>query len=263
MGAIEVQKTDIEKLIRLYSRTSKHSNYQVLPPVLNNYIPSNSLHIHSRQEEERWLYILQKVEFVGKAVADVGGNTGYFSFRMIEQKASTVDYFEGNSDHAGFVEHAARVLDIEDKIVVHNEYVNLKDYLIKDKVDIMLLLNVLHHVGDDYGDDCLTRNAALNDIILSLKNLSRQVNHLVFQLGYNWKGDRNMPLFENGTKREVVDFIEKNTEEDWEIENIGIATRVGNEVHYNDLDEVNVARDDSLGEFLNRPIFFMRSKRFD
>jgi hypothetical protein len=39
-----------------------------------------------------------------------------------------------------------------------------------------------------------------------------------------------------------------------------VAQELNGEVAYADLDDTNIQRVDSLGEFLNRPIFIMRSK---
>ena len=44
------------------------------------------------------------------------------------------------------------------------------------------------------------------------------------------------------------------------IRNIGIAESAGDKIIYNELDSKNIERQDSLGEFLNRPIFIMESK---
>jgi hypothetical protein len=41
---------------------------------------------------------------------------------------------------------------------------------------------------------------------------------------------------------------------------LGIAEKRGNAIVFSDLSESNLARNDALGEFLNRPIFILRSK---
>jgi hypothetical protein len=82
---------------------------------------------------------------------------------------------------------------------------------------------------------------------------------LVFQLGFNWKGNRNNGLFKNGTKRELIDFINQGIKGFWEIQTIGIAESVDNEYVFNDLNEINIQRNDEIGEFLNRPIIILKS----
>ena len=49
---------------------------------------------------------------------------------------------------------------------------------------------------------------------------------------------------------------------DWAVQAIGIAERHDGRVVYRDLDARNIDRDDSLGEFLNRPLFILRSRRW-
>ena len=45
------------------------------------------------------------------------------------------------------------MLGIDAKIKVHNQYFLFNDSQVNDeRFDICLLLNVLHHFGDDYGD---------------------------------------------------------------------------------------------------------------
>ena len=77
-------------------------------------------------------------------------------------------------------------------------------------------------------------------------------------------------LFINGEKQErikrvalavaIIDFIISSLESEYEIVKIGIAERIDEDITYNDLNDMNIIRDDSLGEFLNRPIFIMKSK---
>jgi hypothetical protein len=83
------------------------------------------------------------------------------------------------------------------------------------------------------------------------------------QLGFNWKGDRHQPLFAHGSKAEMTHFIEQGTAADWDITAIGIAEREGTQTVFRDRYDRNVARDDSLGEFVNRPIFIVRSRHVD
>jgi len=123
-----------------------------------------------------------------------------------------------------------------------------------------LLLNVLHHVGDDYGDPSHSIESAKQNVLNSLSALAKRTKYLIFQLGFNWKGDILLPLFADGTKRELIEFVREGTKDSWVIRNIGIAESAGDKIIYNELDSKNIERRDSLGEFLNRPIFIMESK---
>ena len=63
----------------------------------------------------------------------------------------------------------------------------------------------------------------------------------------------------DGIKIELIDFVKKSTSGFLETINIGIPVQKDGVIYYKDLDEVNIARDDHLGEFLNRPLFVMKS----
>lgn len=247
-------------LNELYGRTSKHSHYQVLARPLRAFIQGDKLNTISRYEVERLEYILSHYAVKGKVVADIGGNTGFFSLECAINGASSILYFEGNEAHADFVREAAHVLNLGNVVKVSTKYVNFKDDF-DCQVDMCFVLNVLHHVGDDYGDSGISREEAKQKIVDALSYMSRKTRTLVFQLGFNWKGNRDLPLFERGTKAELIEFVRAGTAGDWEILSIGIAHRSENGVEYREMDETNIARDDQLGEFLNRPLFIMRSMR--
>ena len=248
------------RLIQLYNKISKHSNYQVLASPLRGHIPTEKLETRSRFEQERLDYVLGKVPYQNCTLSDIGGNTGFFSFEFIASGAQSVTFIEGNKEHSDFVQEAVAVLGWQEKFSVENRYVKFKEDLPTLDVDICLLLNVLHHVGDDYGNQSQSIESAKQNILNSLAALAKHTQYLVFQLGFNWKGDVRLPLLANGTKREMIDFLEEGTKDGWVIRNIGIAESAGENIIYNELDSKNIRRQDSLGEFLNRPIFIMESK---
>lgn len=246
-------------LTALYQRTSKHSNYQVPATALAPLLGGEALPVKSRHEHERLAYILSRVSVDGLHVADIGGNTGFFSFELLAQGARRVDCYEGNAAHHDFVRAATQQLGLAGRLHTHHRYVSFEPAELP-VVDCTLLLNVLHHLGDDFGDRATAKEAARQRMLACLAALARSTRLLVFQLGFNWKGDRHQPLFAAGSKAEMIRFIEQGTAADWEVSAIGIAERADGEVVYRDLCDRNIARDDSLGEFLNRPIFIMRSR---
>ncbi len=246
-------------LLDLYQRTSKHSNYQVLAGALSPLLGNEAISVKSRHEHERLAYILSRVPVQGLHMADIGGNTGFFSFELLEQGARRVDYYEGNTAHHSFVHAAAQRLGLAGRLHTHHGYVSFEPATLA-RVDCTVLLNVLHHFGDDFGDRDAAMEAARQRMLACLSALAHTSRLLVFQLGFNWKGDRHQPLFAGGSKAEMIDFIEQGTASDWDIAAIGIAERDGGHTVYRDLCDRNIARDDSLGEFLNRPIFIMQSR---
>lgn len=253
-----MDKTEIKKkLVDLYQVSSKHSNYQSLPDILQSEI-GKDVFTKTRYEKERLQYILNNLSVKNQSILDIGGNSGYFTLELI-RKGAVLHYWEGNEIHTQFVRLAAEYLNISDKLTVTNSYFNFD--IIDEKSDIVLLLNVLHHVGDDFGDKNITLQKARERIIDSLVKLSYNTSYLVFQLGYNWKGNRDLCLFQNGTKQEMINFIVTAVKGYYEIEKIGIPEMVNDKVLYVDLNERNIVRNDRLGEFLNRPLFILKSKK--
>lgn len=255
---------NVLKLKNMYCEKSKHSNYQILSKKLRGKIGAIDTDVKNNYEYERLEYILRKIDIKNKRILDIGGNTGFFTFEMINNGASFVHYYEGNKTHAEFVRLSSEVLDVKNKIKITNKYFSFdrKDKLEEGKYDIVFLLNVLHHIGDDYGDDKISKDMAKKGIISQLNSLSEITNILIFQLGFNWKGNRNIGLFKNGTKKEVIDYITNRTKSNWKITEIGIPQLLQNKIKYCDLNNSNIERDDKLGEFLNRPIFIMESRRY-
>lgn len=248
----------LDKLVSLYGQNSKHSNYQILPRKLAEILGDSAVDVLSRFERERLNFILENVAIGGKSVLDIGGNTGFFSFEALEAGARAVHHFEGNSEHSDFVSTAALVLGCSDRIEVTNAYYEFTE---DDErtYDVVFLLNVLHHLGDDFGRAEATLEDAKVEMARCLVRMAAVSECLVFQLGFCWKGDRNSLMFPGGTKTELIDFVAKSTEGYWEIDKVGVPVRSDDGgISYEFLDESNASREDSLGEFLNRPLMILR-----
>lgn len=251
---------DKQELIELYERTSKHAHYQIMPKVLSSLIRSDDITVKTRYEKERLDYILDNIQVAGKTVLDIGGNTGFFSFEMLDHGSSHVDYVEGNADHCKFVQKAVDYLQWNDKFTVRNQYYTFNAHT-GERYDIALLLNVLHHIGDDYGNDVLNIQEARKSILEQLNSMADISELLVFQLGFNWKGNRNIGLFQNGAKKEMIDFITQGIQSNWDVVSIAVPEKSESEIVYRELNDKNIIREDSLGEFLNRPLFILKSKK--
>lgn len=251
-----------EKLSRLkdlYKKSSKHSQYQSLPENLKKLLPD--IITATKWEKERLDYISQVLDITDKRILDIGGNTGYFSFEAIERGAKFVDYYEGNKIHADFVKLAAEVLEIRNLNIYPDYYLFGEDKKIpalQTKYDIILCLNVVHHLGNDYGE-AFDTNAARKKMLACVNSLSETTTWLVFQMGFNWCGNKEKPLFPNGLKNEMEQFIRQGTNGKFCIVKTGVPVRRGNAIVYEDKNTENYARNDSLGEFLNRPLFIMKA----
>lgn len=245
-----------ETLTGLYEKAGKHSGYQRLPDEIANVITNGTAYDRrrDRHEMERLDYILRYLDVSRKLIADVGGNTGFFTFELAKL-GGNVEYYEGNPDHAGFVRIASELY--REDIRVCDRYFDFKET--GKAYDIILCLNVLHHLGADFGS-AEDISHVKEKIAASVNAIAARCEYLVFQLGFNWMGDVNKCLFENGTKLEMIDYVRKNMGDKWDILHIGVPVRNNDCISYMDLNDNNIDRDDSLGEFLNRPIFIMRSK---
>jgi len=248
----------IQELKTLYNKSSKHSNYQLLASSLCEYLDMQDMNISSRYEKERLDFILSELVIQNKIIMDIGGNTGYFTFELLNKGAKKIIYYEGNQVHSQFVRLGARLLNLENKISINNKYFNFCEKINED-IDIILLLNVLHHFGDEFGDKNITLDCAKNKIINALNNLANITKYLVFQMGFNWKGNKIFGFFANGSKKEMINFVKNGITNYWEIKQIGIAQKKNNVIKYINLNHENIARDDKLREFLNRPIFILKS----
>lgn len=245
----------LEKIETLLDARSKHSSYQnVHPKILEKvgvqYVPQG------KAEEERWAYMSRYYSFSGARVLDIGANTGFFSVSAAFEGAREVLAVEGNAEHAQFIEASAELLQINDILKAQNYYFKFENYF-ERPCDVSFCLNVLHHLGDDFGNPQYDKQQAIVAMKEKLRNLSVTSSCCWFQLGFNWKGDRNECLFPRGSKRELVDFVAEACEGAWVIDEV--AAFCPETKKYKPLDGELFDRFDSLGEFLNRPLFFLRS----
>jgi SAM-dependent methyltransferase len=209
-----------------------------------------------KHEQLRLRYFDRVLAWRGASVLDIGANTGYFTFAAIERGARSVCAVEGNASHAQFIAEAARALGLEARVQVRHEYF---DFAADGEVyDIALCLNVLHHLGGDFGDAALSFGAARRQMLDCTRRMATRARTLVLQLGFNWKGDRCSPLFEGGRKAALIDFVREGVAREWTL-----AEAVSPNPHtlaYEPACEANLGRFDLLGEFLNRPILLLRSR---
>lgn len=249
-----------DELRELYQTIGKHSQYQALPKIIQSNLGIEFIPSKSRFERERLRFILENCSPKEKKVLDIGGNIGFFTFEMIFHGAERVVYYEGEKIYSTFVEILTQFLRFEEKIIIRESYFPF-DEPPPEFHNLTLLLNVLHHVGDDFGSKNLNRLQAKQKILKYINVLSSYTEYLVFQMGFCWKGNRDMPLFPHGTKEEMICYLREGTEKLWNIVSIGVPEKHGEEVVYCPLNEKNILRDDSLGEFLNRPLFILEAKR--
>ncbi|MGK3113359.1 class I SAM-dependent methyltransferase [Candidatus Pantoea formicae] len=252
----------LKKKLEEDGQGERHALYHVLPEFLNaELMESGCQNIYRFNERERFSFFKQFVDFKGKSVLDIGCNTGYFMFSVLDEGANQITGYEGKKSCVNFIMQAKPYCSHPEKIHVLNEYYDFSNA--GGTYDVCLLLNVLHHLGDDFGDDEINKDEAKKIIIEHLRFMSHNVDTLIFQMGYNWKGEHDKCLFADGTKQEMIEFLQLNLAESWEFVVIGIAERSAEGIRYCTPSENNIQRDDELREFLNRPIFILKSKKFN
>lgn len=255
----------LEKLNQVLAETAKdekHIGYHIVPERMKKYVRASGAEVkHVFYEPERLEYMRKYIEFRDKTILDIGCNVGYFLFSFLDDDAKRVCGYEGKVSCANFLNKAIELFDEKDRFIFKHEYFEFDSF--KEKYDVTLLLNVLHHCGDDYHSGVRSIENARKVIIDQLNKLSEVTDYLVLQLGFNWKGNIDKCLFDNGTKKEMIDFITEGTKENWDITSIGVPVKNGDVIYYEDLSSSNIHRVDSLGEFLNRPLFIMKSKQVE
>lgn len=248
----------IAKLGELYANKSRHSQYQILASNVEHLVDYKKPE-KSKYEKERMAYILKNVELKNKKILDIGGNTGYFTFESSTKSPKGVDFFEGNAEHAEFVRLASEIIGLSDIIKVHPEY-----FLFGKRTevwDVVYFLNVIHHIGFDFEKD-VTSITVQEKMLEHINSMAEYSKTMVFQMGFNWYGNIHKCLFTHGTKEEMEEFLQEGTKDYWEIEHIGIPVKRNDGILYEERTPENNIRIDEYGEFLNRPLFIMKSRLF-
>ena len=248
------QPTDLQSL---YRASSKHSSYQLVHPMLAAVFGEAEAMPAGKRESERQRYFDSVLAYAGQRVLDIGANTGYFSFAALAQGAASVLCVEGNPRHAEFIEAGARALGVGERLRVRPAYFDF-EAAPQERFDLTFCLNVLHHLGDDFGDPALTLVQARAQMLASLNRMSALTGTLVLQLGFNWKGDVRFPLFEGGEKAALIEFVRSGLDAGWALDAVVVPNP--QTLAYEPVNAGNIARCDALGEFMNRPIFVLRSR---
>jgi SAM-dependent methyltransferase len=255
---------DRKRIMELLLSNGKHGNYLALPEILKEPLGISYNPQRNHYEIARLRFILEHLGVSGKSVLDIGANTGFFSFEMLGAGANHVTAYEGNAEHSKFIADIAAELGLSARLKIKNYYFDF-DHDLCRRYDITLLLNVLHHVGDDYGACFNSIEAAKNEILRQANSISSISKYMVFQMGFNWKGNPDLPFFHHGTKKEMIFYIEDGVRSQWDVIGIGIGCRdINGNVYFDVINDSNIERDNSLaggGEFLNRPLFILRSKQ--
>lgn len=209
-------------------------------------------------ETPRAEFIKNHINYKDKNILDIGCSTGFFLFDALDNGAKKIICYEGSkesySELINYIDRSGLSIDH------YNEYYNF-DVEDSEGYDVVHLLNVVHHFGEDYGAD-VGVNDAKAMMIKNIDALAKTSKQMVFQMGFNWKGNVKYPLFANGEKAEIIEFLGGNLK-NWSIQSVGVAVLQDGCIKYVQANELNIVRDNNLGEFLNRPLIILKSNICD
>ena len=243
----------VQEIKTLIGARGKHTNYQEIHPSIIESVGLELDDAPSKRETARQAFFDEHLDCRNARVLDIGANTGFFTFAAAERGARFVQVYEGYAPHAHFIKLAANALGLSDTISVSDTYYEFDKA--SETFDICICLNVLHHLGDDFGT-ADSRDLAKARMREAMRALGDTCDTLVFQLGYNWKGDRHLPLFDQGRKEEIVHFVEQAAPDVWRIDHVTAIAE--NATAYTPFGPNNAGRYDAMGEFANRPLFILR-----
>lgn len=262
-----------EKIIHWYYDDSKHSVYQSMPEFVQKELGiAIEINQEWRGDVERYNYITSHFDFNGKSILDIGANSGYFSLNLAKHFGKQVIVYEPNRNHCEIVETIAKHFAVNN-IIVFQKGVGIEDLPDIEKSDIVLHLNVLHHAGVDFDTNDVRNIPELKHYIANyLAILKDKTHHLIFQMGYNWGGNKKTPIFDRINGYELIHFfIETCSQNNWEVKKIGLAMKENQKISYKnmqapfDFEMINqiISKQTELSEFYKRPIFICRSFRSD
>jgi len=188
----------ITKLSSFYSDNSKHANYQNIPEFVRDAINYREIiNEEWRGDTARYKYILEElVELGSLSICDVGANTGFFSLSLAHRFSSAnVFAFEGNRNHTEFMKIIKEAFSITN-IEIENYYIDYDGIEILGQYDVLLNLNVLHHAGIDFDKDKTGYEELDRYLVEYLQKLLPKTKRIIFQMGYNWGGNKSKPIVE-------------------------------------------------------------------
>lgn len=266
-----------DELRQLYFDQSKHSVYQSLPDFVQERLGLELPLNHAwRSDRPRYDYLVRKIDFRAKRVADIGANAGFFTLNLAHAFGARVDAYEAHPNHARMIERIAAEFGVSGiRVVVQG--VGLREASALAPADIVLFSNVAHHAGYDFDCDLVPDRDALRAHLTDyLQGLGAHAKQLVFQMGYNWGGDKSLPIVPVHDCQALLDYASGAlVQAGWRIDAVALAFREDSAVRYVDIDWQQALRarpgtypadplralrecavsQDGTSEFYRRPLF--------
>jgi hypothetical protein len=192
--------TDVQRLLAkldsLYHDQTKHAVYQDVPDFVREALGyAVATNEQWRGVGSRWEYMRTHLDFTHERVLDVGANTGFFTLSLAKAHPTAVcTALEGNSNHAEFIQEVAAHFNLHN-VRILRQYLDFASLEQLGLYDTVLLNNVLHHAGVDFDRGLVQTRQKLFDYLVDyLGKLKNHCRRLVFQMGYNWGGNKQQPV---------------------------------------------------------------------
>ncbi|HET9570527.1 MAG TPA: hypothetical protein VFP20_03845 [Bacteroidales bacterium] len=230
-----------ERLTELYNDGSKHSRYQNIPDFVKKELEyTETIDENWRGDTARFNYLKAHTLFgQGKSIGEIGANTGFFILSLAHENPDSAFYaYEINPTHAGFI------AEIADSFQMKNVTVNPlgidMDGIQKMAVhDILLNYNVLHHAGVDFDTNRIESVEKYETYAVEyLTKLRAKTHQMIFQMGYNWGGNKLKPIVPLQDDAEKMAFTLRIFKKaGWKVQDIALHTRVNKVLKYQALSQ--------------------------
>lgn len=228
---------------------------------LNRRIDHSNDALSITLDKQRADFMFRQHNVSGQRVLDIGANQGFLTIEAALSGAERVDAFESNDVDGAFLSQAASQLTGLEKVTAHPVNYDF-DQSNDDRWNCVICLNVLHHIGRYFDSHIQVLDEAKALMRQHLKRLLSPGACVWLQLGYNWQGNTQRPMFPSGTKQEMTDFVAELIEPYANLAVIGIYnhhTQRYEVVSNQDRGHGLWSRVESLGEFGNRPLYLIQS----
>ena len=287
MNVPATEKTLIERLQRLYDTGAKHDRYQNLPAFVQEALGFNTdIDENWRGDTARYSLLEQSLSLKdGERLSDIGANTGFFTLSLAHRfPGARFAAYEMNPQHVAYIREIAAHFGMEHVEVVE-QGVDLQHAGEITPCDVMLHFNVLHHAGVDFDKERISSPGKFRDYAVEyLSRLARRTRTMIFQMGYNWGGNKLQPLVPLEEDLQKVSYtMDLFHASGWQIQGIAHCSRRDGPLAYHwmpagliaDLEAaasagtVSRAAEDylhamdpsSLSEFYRRPFFRVERRR--
>jgi hypothetical protein len=210
----------------LYRDGSKHAVYQNIPRFVSEEIGYfETINETWRGDTARYAYLKQVLPWAELAsVADIGANTGFFTLSLAHEfPGKRFAAYELNANHCGLMRAVQGHFSMAN-VEVHNEGLTAGTVDTLPQYDLMILLNVLHHMGADFDrQEPVDPENFRGHALAMLRQLRHKTRYLALQVGYNLWGDKAQPIVDPADPEAMCRYMVSLLDEaGWSISHFGM-----------------------------------------